>query len=73
METTLKLAGVLVPLVFVLAVLRFVHEALQPLLLPLLLVAAVAGAWWFFGRPGNSRGLPRGRSRGQSRDPEDND
>ena len=70
---TLKLAGTLVPLVLVVAVLRFVHEALQPLLLPLLLVAVVAGAWWFFGRPGKTPGPHCGSSRGQSRDPEDNE
>ena len=51
MDLTLRLAGVLVPLVFVVAVLNFVHEALMPLILPLLLIAAVVCAWWVFGRP----------------------
>ncbi len=49
METTLKLAGVLVPLVFVVAVLSFVSGALLPLVLPLLLLAAGAIAWRFLG------------------------
>jgi|GEM_PF-2836786 len=55
METTLKLAGVLIPLVFVVAVLRFVSEALLPLILPLLLVAAVAIAWHFWKPPRQPR------------------
>ena len=56
MNLTLRLAGVLVPLVFAVAVLNFVHEALMPLILPLLLVAAVVIGWWFFGRPRNPPG-----------------
>jgi len=56
MNLTLRLAGVLVPLVFAVAVLNFVHEALMPLVLPLLLVAAVLIAWWLFGRPRNPPG-----------------
>ena len=55
METTLKLAGVLIPLVFAVAVLRFVHEALMPVVMPLLLIAAVAIAWRYFGPPRKPR------------------
>ena len=47
MNTTLKLAGVLIPMVFAVAVLRFVSEALLPLILPLLLVAVVGVVWHF--------------------------
>jgi hypothetical protein len=50
MEDTLKLAALLIPLVFIAAVLRFVHEAMLPLLLPLVLVAIVAGVWWYLRR-----------------------
>jgi len=56
METTLRLAGVFVPLVFAVAVLRFVHEALVPLVLPLLLVAAAACAWWLHHHTRRPRG-----------------
>lgn len=55
MNTTMKLAGVLIPMVFVVAVLRFVSEALLPLLLPLLLVAVVAIAWHFWKPPRHPR------------------
>ncbi len=50
MESTLKLAGLLIPLVFIAAVLRFVHEAMMPLLLPLLFVGALAAVWWILNR-----------------------
>lgn len=49
MDLTLKLAGFLVPLVFIAAVLRFVHEAMLPLILPLLLLAAGAALWHKYG------------------------
>ena len=42
-------------LVFAVAVLRFVSEALLPLILPLLLVAAVAIAWHFWKPPRQPR------------------
>ena len=64
MDLTLKLAGVLVPLVFAVAVLNFVHEALMPLILPLLLIAAVVCAWWLFGRPRNPPGANGDHHRG---------
>jgi hypothetical protein len=47
MKRTLKLASVLIPVVFVVAVLSFVSEALLPLILPLLLVAVVGVVWHF--------------------------
>jgi hypothetical protein len=49
METTYKLAAFLIPLIFIAAVLRFVHEAMLPLVLPLLLLAAGALLWKVLG------------------------
>lgn len=55
MNTTFRLAELLIPVVFAAAVLCFVHGALLPLLLPLLLIAAGAIGW----RLWNSSGKPR--------------
>ncbi len=48
MKTTMKLAGVLMPLVLVIAVLHFVQQAMQPLVLPLLFIMAVCVAGWLY-------------------------
>ena len=51
MQDTLKLGALLIPLVFIAAVLRFVHESIMPLLLPVAAVVIVAGVWWYIRRP----------------------